>query len=107
MIEAKIERSGGVYTLTVKGHANAERNEKDHDLVCCAVSILAQTLGVSCVEVQEARTMMHQEKGDYEVRVFNGDECRDEILPRFVMAADGLMLIEEQYPDNIRLTVSL
>ena len=94
------------FVLKAEGHANAERNEKDHDLVCCAVSTLVCTLANSCAMVEDVNTTYRQESGNALLTVDKiTKERRQEIAIRFRMAADGLQGLQEQYPDSLRVTI--
>ena len=83
------------FTISAQGHAQAARNENDHDLVCCAVSTLLGTLANSCAWV-----------GDVNVTVTNiSDDLWGEIASRFRMAMDGLEVLREQYPESLKISV--
>lgn len=94
------------YMLTADGHAGAERNEQDHDLVCAAVSAIVQTLAFSCAQIEEVSTVYHTSSGHAMVNVTNYDEMEGEITPRFRMALDGLAAMAQQYPQCITVTIN-
>ena len=64
MIDVKVEWKTEPFSLTARGHAQAKRNADGHDLVCCAVSTIVQTLGFSCAGMPEVNTTFHTIKGD-------------------------------------------
>lgn len=103
MINIAITIGEDAYMLTADGHANAPRNDKDNDLVCCAVSTIVQTLAFSCAIMEDVCTVYHTSSGHAMVTVTRFDELEGEITSRFQMAADGLTALAEQYPECIRL----
>lgn len=107
MIKIVIRWKDEPFTLTARGHAKAPRNAEGHDLVCCAVSTIIQTLGISCANVYGVNTVYHKIKADgFEEILATGTEAHwDELVPRFQMAIDGLTVLANQYPQNVSLTV--
>lgn len=107
MIEIKAEWKKEPFVLTVNGHADAPRNEEGHDLICCAVSTIAQTLGISCVSLPCVNTRYHSIKADgFEQILVTGTEAHwDELVPRFQMAIEGLTVLAMQYPQHVHLTI--
>lgn len=105
MIRIDVKWKSEPFRLTASGHADGPRNEKDHDLVCCAVSALVQTLGVSCASLTDVNTLYRDSKGDAEIVVTDTEAHWDELVPRFQMALDGLQVLAAQYPEYITLTV--
>lgn len=103
MINIAITIGEDAYMLTADGHANAPRNDQDHDPVCCAVSTIVQTLAFSCALIEDVCTVFHTSSGHAMVTVTRFDELEGEITSRFQMAADGLEALAEQYPEFIRL----
>lgn len=97
--------NGEAYVLSATGHAGGERNEQDHDLVCCAVSTLMGTLANSCAQLQEVKTIYRQTSGDALLRVKKVPaDMREEVAIRFRMALDGLQGLAQQYPECLRVT---
>lgn len=92
------------FTITADGHAHAQRNEEDHDLVCCAVSTIMCTLATSCANI-DVNTVYHAGHGHATVTVTDCMELWREVSARFQMAVDGLIALEHQYPQSIRMTV--
>lgn len=106
MTDIRIKWKGEPFTMTVSGHACAKRNEEDHDLVCCAVATIAQTLAVSCMSLQGVQSLFRTGDGFSDLIVSDTEAHWDELVPRFQMAIDGLTVLSAQYPDNISLTVT-
>lgn len=104
-MEINIRWKGEPFSLTARGHAGAARNENDHDLVCCAVSTIVQTLGVSCVSLLDVQTIYHQADGFAEILVTGTEAHWDQLVPRFQMAIEGLTVLANQYPQHVSLTV--
>ena len=105
MINIRIKWKDEPFSLMLDGHANAGRNEHDHDLVCCAVSTLVQTLGVSCVSLPDLNTRYQAQEGHVEILVTGTEAHWDKLVPRFEMAIDGLTVLANQYPQHVTLTV--
>lgn len=104
-IEATINAEDA-YMLTADGHAGADRNEQDHDLLCAAVSAIVQTLAFSCAQIEEVSTVYHTSSGHATLVVTNYGELEGEITPRFRMALDGLEGLAQQYPGHIRVKIN-
>lgn len=94
-----------VFSLTADGHAHGQRNENDHDLVCCAASTLLCTLANSCAQLDDVNVTYHARSGYGHVLVNNCEELWDEVSSRFRMALDGLEGLAMQYPQSIRIDV--
>lgn len=105
MINIEIKWKGEPFTLTASGHANADRNEDGHDLVCCAVSTIVQTLGVSCASLLDVCTVYRKLKGCAEILVTDTEAHWEDLVPRFQMAIDGLTVLANQYPQHVSLSV--
>lgn len=93
------------FNLFAEGHAGAERNENDHDLVCCAVSTIMGVLANSCAMIEDVNTVYHTHSGYALVTVTRiPDDLWAEINSRFQMALDGLEALSAQYPTCIKVT---
>ena len=106
MIIVRAESMGkwDTFSISADGHANAARNEENHDLVCCAVSTLMGTLANSCARIEDVNTIYQSSHGHALVTVTNiPEEIWHEIASRFTMAMDGLEGLAEQYPDSLRI----
>jgi uncharacterized protein YsxB (DUF464 family) len=105
-MDINIRWKGEPFSLTARGHVGAARNKNNHDLVCCAVSTIVQTLGVSCASLMEVETVYHRSDGFAEILVTGTETHWDQLVPRFQMAIEGLTVLANQYPQNVSLTVS-
>lgn len=92
--------------LVLKGHANSA--EKGKDLVCCAESILSQTL-IKALEVMEilGRTGLdwtgNPEQGYMLIDADPAREYQAEVEHYFRFAVTGLRMLAEAYPQYIEL----
>lgn len=100
-----IIRKPNSFTVVASGHANAKRNEDGRDLVCCAISTLMCTLANSCAQIKGPATVYHTQSGMAELTVTNVMAAPDEVKPRLQMLIDGFRVLEQQYPQNIRMTI--
>lgn len=100
-----IIRKPNSFSIVATGHANAPRNEDGRDLVCCAISTLMCTLANSCAQIMGPATVYHTKSGMAELTVANVMTAPDEIKPRLQMLIDGFRVLEQQYPQNIRMTI--
>lgn len=105
MIDINVRWKDEPFSLTASGHARAARNEDNHDLLCCAVSTIVQTLGVSCASLPDVQTTYHQAVGLAELLVTGTEAHWDQLVPRFQMAIDGLNVLTNQYPQHVSLSV--
>lgn len=105
MINIKVEWKKEPFVLTATGHAGAQHNADGHDLVCCAVSTIVQTLGVSCASMIGINTLYHKCDGHAQILVTGTETHWDELVPRFQMAIEGLTVLANQYPQHVSLTV--
>lgn len=100
-----IIRKPNSFTVVASGHANAKRNEDGRDLVCCAVATIMTTLANSCAQIKGPATVYHTQSGLAELTVTNVMAAPDEVKPRLQMMVDGFRVLEQQYPQNIRMTI--
>lgn len=105
MIDIQVRWKGEPFSLTARGHAEAARNEDGHDLVCCAVSTIIQTLGVSCASLMEVETVYHRADGFARILVTGTEAHWEQLVPRFQMAIEGLTVLASQYPQHVSLSV--
>lgn len=105
MIHVKAQMGDdSTFSLYIEGHARAERNEHDHDLVCCAVSTIIGTLAASCMQIEDVNTIHHGRKGNALVTVTGiPDDLWAEINARYQMAVDGLTSLAAQYPKSLEI----
>lgn len=80
--------------LQASGHAGYA--PKGQDIVCAAVSCLMQTLAYSV----DGGTATRDPDGDNVLRVQAAQSS--DTLAKFELVTDGLMLLTQQYPENVR-----
>lgn len=105
MIRVRFDTEDGTFfSMYVEGHAQAERNSCDHDLVCCAVSTVVGALACSCMRIDDVNTTQHGGKGHALVTVTGvPEELWAEINARYQMARDALETLAEQYPNSLEV----
>lgn len=89
-------------TLTVEGHAGAKRNEQGHDLVCCALSTLAQCYYYAGLK----KGYMMELQSDQAYLMARPDARKadaEEIAAIFEGYALGMELIAENYPEHVQI----
>ena len=94
-------------SVSLHGHAEAKRNEQDHDLVCAAVSALTCTLAELVRRAYSAGALTEEPQ----VEVRPGSVCiscfpvdGETTLPAaFSFFRCGVEMLEETYPENIKL----
>ncbi|MGN1369219.1 MAG: ribosomal-processing cysteine protease Prp [Aristaeellaceae bacterium] len=97
MIQARINREKR--EIVVEGHAGAVKNSAGHDLVCCAASVLVQTLIFSA---RRAGFPVGWEIRDGYTRIDLGKAGEDDALCVMVdMLEDGMKMLQMAYPDCI------
>ena len=91
--------------LQIDGHANSAEYGKD--LVCCAVSILAESLSRYLDRKEEAGELRYLVNEIAEGRVYiSADPCRwdlKETVGAFEVIREGLKAIAEEYPEYIKM----
>ena len=80
--------------LQASGHA--EYAPKGQDIVCAAVSALMQTLAYSV----DGGTVT-QSQDDCNILTVQAEQSFDN-MAKFELVTDGLMLLAQQYPENVR-----
>ena len=88
---------GGNLTMRAEGHAGYA--PAGQDIVCAAVSCLMQTLAYSAAEDERTSSCIYQGKEGPVVNVEAGDSVL--MRDKFELVADGLILLAEQYPENV------
>ena len=85
--------------IAVTGHANT--GPPGRDLVCCAVSVLAQTLEASIRKLTDAEIQSHMEPGEMIIR-WNGDlpESAQLLVDSFFI---GICGVAEAHPECIQI----
>ena len=91
------------WCITLQGHAGAPANRQGHDLVCCAASVLIQALIYSTS--RRGYSMEHEAYDGYEhVGIVRGEQQMDaELLSAFTTIEHGMDMLEEAYPEHIRV----
>ena len=92
--------------LQLDGHANFAASGKD--IVCAGISMLTQALLQTLID-QEKEKKTHlfwagsPDLGFLRVEAAPGKKYEDEIRACFRMCVTGLRMLEEKYPDYIKL----
>ena len=94
MIEVS-RHDGGI---SVKGHANYA--EPGKDIVCAAVSILAQNLIQSIEELTPDKTKYSIQPGRVCIEYRNLSEKAKSLFDSFFI---GIRMVIEDYPENVRI----
>lgn len=93
------------HVLIIKGHAGAA--EPGRDLVCCAVSTLAETLSRYLeVRMEEGALEMLMDKvepGNVQIIAWPESTNEKQIMALFEMIREGYRAIAEEYPQYIKL----
>ncbi len=106
MIKVDIDKSNNHFCgLKVTGHANSDEYGKD--LVCAAVSTLAQTL---CNSVEEVGNVPEEQMGleikEGYLKFSLKEKCQsDEVDIMFKMFVVGVEGIEATYPEYVKLRI--
>lgn len=90
--------------LEVKGHAGG--GEKGKDIVCAAISMLAEALvGVLDDASKRGRTIYECKDGDGLIVVWAdpGLGNLNEIKSYFRMCVKGLKMLQQEYPNNVQI----
>ena len=108
MIKVEVKRNKEMYYfLNVSGHANFDDHGKD--IVCAAVSVLAQTLLESIAEVAELQDFKYEVKSGYiRCNLLNSilDEQKMFIINiLFKMFVTGINGVKESYPEYLEFKV--
>ena len=94
MITIIYDEKGHDMILQASGHA--EYAPKGQDIVCAAVSALMQTLAYSV----DGGTVT-QSQDDCNILTVQAEQSFDN-MAKFELVTDGLMLLAQQYPENVR-----
>lgn len=106
MIEIRVERDAERFTkeIEIKGHAGY--GEKGKDIVCAAVSILAQSLLSTLLELAEYEWVfvLDYKMDDGYIRVSYEEPVGNviDISVMEMMFDKGIDLLIESYPDHIK-----
>lgn len=91
----------GERTINIDGHANYA--EPGKDIVCAAVSTLAQTLIASIEELTEDKIEYRISPGRVDINYRDLSERARLLVDSFFV---GVNLIASEYPDNISIAIS-
>lgn len=102
MTTARIERGGGSYRITVKGHANSA--DSGQDIVCAAASILTTALLYSVANAEEdgaCETETNIKDANVRMEIHAVDRDRiDEIVNTI---ENGYIALEESAPQYFKI----
>ena len=102
MIRIRIEfGSHGFCFLEASGHARLAA--PGNDILCAAVSVLVENLGLGLTEILDAPALIEEDKGHYSIRLAE-EVINDRTELLFTSAILGLKRLEEQYPDRLEIT---
>ncbi|MBX6377454.1 MAG: ribosomal-processing cysteine protease Prp [Clostridia bacterium] len=101
MIRVRVERdaSGRIRALQVEGHAGYA--EYGRDIVCAAVSVLAQTAALGCRERLGLQPRVRQDPGFFSLELEEADRVRAEDLLEIVLL--GLRAVARSHPDHVTI----
>lgn len=85
--------------ITIKGHANYA--PIGQDIVCSAVSVLAQTLIQSVEELTADKIEYSMQPGTVEIKFWCLSDKSKVLIDAFFVGVKG---VAAAYPDNVRLT---
>lgn len=101
MIEILYELNQETGKMMLKAAGHAGYAERGKDIVCAAVSALMQTLAYNTAEVESTNACCYTSPEGPVLSVIAEDE--GDMQARFELVADGLSLIAEKYPENVRI----
>lgn len=90
------------YGLIVDGHAGGQKNAQGHDMVCCAVSALMQTLLYTAAK--SGHKVDHDAKDGYmHISITPGQAFTRELQVMFRTVEDGIEMLAQAYPECIEI----
>ena len=104
LIEIK-EKDCASFDIEIKGHSEAERNDRDNDLCCCGCSVLGCTLLANIISKFEKCALDTEEKNGYikiklKIKESVLIESAEILIDYFFY---GFELIEKNYPENVKI----
>lgn len=102
MTKATIKQNGDIVRVSIEGHAGDER-------VCAACSVLGQTLQQCLRDTANGGALevyhdeINDEDGNMYIKVKTKASNRQAVGMMLSVIATGFMLLQEQYPDNVKL----
>lgn len=112
MTTVNIRSDRGYVKIIIKGHVGygmTNHLPEGHDIVCAAISMLGQTLVQRLMDMaDEKKVIIHNlmyGPGEINVRVLSKPGNREELETTIKTVETGMKLIQEQYPDYIKVGV--
>ena len=91
----------GACAVELKGHADAPRNEQDHDLVCAAISALTCTLAEVVRRAYVAGALLCEPQ----IKISPGNVCICcAPMAAFTFFRCGMEILAESYPGHIQIS---
>lgn len=96
-------------TMDVEGHAGSQGAEQEFDLVCCAASVVAQTLLYNIEKWEETHSGVTRkdlifDKGKIHLHLVAEDWARVPIKRMMKYALQGFEMLEEKYDKYITVS---
>ncbi|MBI4778156.1 ribosomal-processing cysteine protease Prp [Candidatus Desantisbacteria bacterium] len=89
----------------ITGHADYKSKEIEKDIVCAAVSAVAQTAVEGLKRYLPERIHVKKDKGLLHVEIIKEEATRESLVILETMLL-GLKRIEENYPEHVRVTIT-
>ena len=89
--------------VTMEGHANAPRNADNHDLVCCAASVLIQALVYWAQREKHVAVAGSLDKGDAHVTLQPEPGYYMHAKTAYKVMERGLEMLQEAHPECISI----
>lgn len=112
MTNVSITEDKGYVKINIRGHAGYGLKNglpEGHDIVCAAISMLGQTLVHRLMHMGEehkiALNTLKYEPGEIDIRVLAKPAHIGELKTTIKTIETGLNLIQDQYPDYIKVGV--
>lgn len=108
MIRAKFEHQKEIDTIILKVDGHAGQNDKGHDIVCSAASILTYTIAQYLQYIQKRGGLQKNPRivlkdGDALIVAKPKKDFEGEILNAFFVAEVGFSLLANNYPQYVEL----
>lgn len=94
------------FEMDIKGHAG--HGKKGKDIVCSAVSCLFYTLGENLyenVDLLEEAPLMVDEDGSGYILSIPKDGCEEKVSLIYSVIANGMKMVADNYPKNVKFKV--
>ena len=108
MIEASFIHQKEIDTIVLRVEGHAGQDEKGHDIVCSAASILTYTVAQYLKYVEKCRGLKKKprivlKEGDALIIAKPTKEFEAEVLNAFFVAEVGFSLLAQNYPQYVEL----